>query len=102
MLDITVNRLLEHSLAALQDVVTRGGKFLFLYKRPGHRVIVNSNGVMMVSPSAIETTIQRRSGGTAMTHLYATDITAHDVLNHIITIVDNLHIGFVIIQEHQT
>ena len=60
--DVGLCGLLEHSCAALQDVVTRGGKFLFLYKRPGHRVIVNSIGVMMVSPSAIETTIQQRGG----------------------------------------
>lgn len=51
--------------AALQDVVTRGGKFLFLYKRPGHRVIINSLGVMMVSPSAMETSVQQYQGGMA-------------------------------------
>lgn len=55
--------LLEQSCAVLQDIVTQGGKFLVLYKRPGHRVLVNSSGVMMVSPSAIETSVQQHSGG---------------------------------------
>ncbi|KAL0023829.1 hypothetical protein WJX77_009544 [Trebouxia sp. C0004] len=31
-----------------QDVATRGGEFVFLYKRPGHRVIANNAGHMMV------------------------------------------------------
>ena len=47
----------------LQDVVTRGGKFLFLYKRPGNRVIVNDGGHMMVSPSAIEASVQQSLAG---------------------------------------
>ena len=47
----------------VQDVVTRGGKFFFLYKRPGNRVIVNDGGHMMVSPSAIEASVQQSIAG---------------------------------------
>lgn len=47
----------------LQDVVTRGGKFFFLYKRPGHRVILNGVGQMMVSPSTIEASLQQSPAG---------------------------------------
>ena len=47
----------------MQDVVTRGGKFFFLYKRPGNRVIVNDGGHMMVSPSAIEASVQQSLAG---------------------------------------
>ena len=46
-----------------QDVVTRGGKFFFLYKRPGNRVIVNDGGHMMVSPSSIEASVQQSLAG---------------------------------------
>lgn len=47
----------------LQDVVTRGGKFLFMYKRPGRRVIVNNTGRMMVCPSHLEQSIQQDTVG---------------------------------------
>ena len=47
----------------MQDVVTRGGKLVFLYKRPGSRVVVNDLGHMMVSPSSIEASIQQSPGG---------------------------------------
>lgn len=57
----------------LQDVVTRGGKFLFLYKRPGHRVILNGVGQMMVSPSSIEASLHQSPGGT----LKLVNITGH-------------------------
>ena len=50
-------------LGMLQDVVTRGGKFFFLYKRPGNRVIVNDGGHMMVSPSSIEASVQQSIAG---------------------------------------
>jgi len=49
--------------AVLQDVVTRGGKFFFLYKRPGHRVIVNDGGHMMVSPSSMEASVHASLAG---------------------------------------
>ena len=51
----------------LQDVVTREGKMLFMYKRPGQRVIVNAAGQMMVRPTHIEASAQKSVGGT---HLY--------------------------------
>ena len=33
---------------ALQDTVPRSGKFLFMYKRPGQRVLINSDGDILV------------------------------------------------------
>ena len=51
------------TLGMVQDVVTRGGKFFFLYKRPGNRVIVNDGGHMMVSPSSIEASVQQSIAG---------------------------------------
>ena len=46
-----------------QDVVTRGGKMVFLYSRPGQRVLVNSRGDMIVRPSWVEASLQRLPGG---------------------------------------
>jgi hypothetical protein len=51
-----------------QDAVTRGGKFWKLYKRPGHRVIVNADGDMIVRPTFIEASVQRRPGGASVAH----------------------------------
>ena len=48
----------------LQDVVTQGGKFLFLYKRPGKRVIVNDFGHFIVAPNSMEASIQQSTVGT--------------------------------------
>ena len=48
----------------VQDVVTRGGKLFYLYKRPGKRVIVNDFGHMMVCPTLIEATLQQNTAGT--------------------------------------
>ncbi len=48
----------------MQDVVTRGGKLFYLYKRPGKRVIVNDFGHMMVCPTLIEATLQQNTAGT--------------------------------------
>ena len=42
------------SCIAAQDAVTRGGKFWKLYKRPGHRVIINADGDLIVRPTFIE------------------------------------------------
>jgi len=47
----------------LQDVVTRGGKFFYLYKRSGKRVLVFDSGHMMVGPSMIEATVQQHTAG---------------------------------------
>ncbi len=46
-----------------QDVVTRGAKFLVLYKRPGKRVIVNDLGRLIVAPSSMEASIQQSTAG---------------------------------------
>ena len=43
--------------------MTRGGKLLYLYKRPGKRVIVNDKGHMMVGPAMIEFTLQQNTAG---------------------------------------
>ena len=47
----------------VQDVVTRGGKMVFLYSRPGQRVLINSRGDMIVRPSWVEASLQRLPGG---------------------------------------
>lgn len=48
----------------LQDVVTREGKLLCLYKRPGQRAIVNAKGHLIVRPTHIEASVQRDTAGT--------------------------------------
>ena len=45
------------------DVVTRAGKFLVLYKRPGLRVLINQLGDMVVRPNYVESVIRRVPGG---------------------------------------
>lgn len=47
----------------MQDVVTREGKLVFMYKRPGQRVIINAAGHMMVHPTHIEASVQKSTGG---------------------------------------
>ncbi len=44
-----------------QDVVAKAPKFLVLYKRAGHRVIINRLGDMIVRPSFIEITMRNGS-----------------------------------------
>ncbi|GAB4817725.1 hypothetical protein N2152v2_004771 [Parachlorella kessleri] len=53
------------------DVVTRGGKFLILYKRAGHRVLINRRGDMVVRPSFVEASIRQGvpGGGSVRDHL---------------------------------
>ncbi|KAL3143143.1 hypothetical protein ABBQ38_003412 [Trebouxia sp. C0009 RCD-2024] len=51
-----------------QDVVTREGKLLFLYKRPGQRVILNAAGHMMVRPTRMEASVQKTTGGQSVRH----------------------------------
>ena len=41
-----------------QDVVARGAKFWVLYKRGGHRVLINSLGDLIVRPTAMETSLR--------------------------------------------
>ena len=53
----------SHKCYVAQDVVTRGGKMVFLYSRPGQRVLVNSRGDMIVRPSWVEASLQRLPGG---------------------------------------
>ena len=36
---------------------------LFLYKRPGQRVILNEAGHMMVRPTHMEASVQKTTGG---------------------------------------
>ncbi len=47
----------------IQDIVTRGAKFLVLYKRPGKRAIVNGLGRLMVSPTLMEASVQQNTAG---------------------------------------
>ena len=37
-----------------QDAVVRGGKLIRMYKRPGHRVIINADGDLIVRPMFVE------------------------------------------------
>lgn len=46
-----------------QDVVTRGGKLVFLYSRPGQRVLINGLGDMIVRPSWVEASLRRVAMG---------------------------------------
>ncbi len=48
--------------------MTRSGKFWKLYKRPGHRVIINSDGDLIVRPTFIEASVQRRPAGASVSH----------------------------------
>jgi Lipase (class 3) len=41
-------RVITNMIAVVQDTVPRSGKFLFMYKRPGQRVLINSDGDMLV------------------------------------------------------
>ncbi len=66
----------------LQDVVTRGGKMVFLYSRPGQRVLVNSRGDMIVRPSWVEASLQRLPGGTALTPCLMTMHAPHLQASH--------------------
>ena len=51
-----------------QDAVVRGGKLVRMYKRPGHRVIINTDGDLIVRPMFIEASIQRVPGGSSVSH----------------------------------
>ncbi|GAB4817731.1 hypothetical protein N2152v2_004777 [Parachlorella kessleri] len=58
------------------DMITRGGKFFVLYKRAGHRVLINRRGDMLVRPSFVESSIRNvpgvglyRGWGTIRDHL---------------------------------
>ena len=46
----------------LQDAVVRSGKFVILYKRPGHRVLINAAGDLIVRPSYVESSVRQRPG----------------------------------------
>ena len=51
------------------DVVTRAGKFWFLFKHVGHRVLLNRRGDLLVRPSFVEYSIRRSPGGSVKDHL---------------------------------
>ena len=55
-------------MLCFQDAVTRSGKFWKMYKRPGHRVIINADGDLIVRPTFIEASVQRRPGGASVSH----------------------------------
>ena len=50
----------------MQDVVTREGKLLILYKRPGQRVIIDAKGRLIVRPTHLEASVQRDTAGTGL------------------------------------
>ncbi|KAK9817768.1 hypothetical protein WJX72_001918 [[Myrmecia] bisecta] len=49
-----------------QDAVAQEGKFLVLYKRPGHRVIINIRGDLIVRPTLVEHSVRRVPGGSSV------------------------------------
>ncbi|KAI3433461.1 hypothetical protein D9Q98_003274 [Chlorella vulgaris] len=49
-----------------EDVVVRGGKFVALYKRGGHRVLINKLGDLVVRPSYVETAIRKVPGAASL------------------------------------
>ena len=42
--------------------MVRSGKFIILYKRPGHRVLINASGDLIVRPSYVEASVRQRPG----------------------------------------
>jgi len=60
-----------------QDTVPRNGKFIALYKRPGQRVLINSDGDMIVRPSFIEAAVQKKSTTSVVHHLLINYQRAH-------------------------
>jgi len=62
-------------------VVTREGKMLFLYKRPGQRVILNAAGHMMVRPTHMEASVQKSVGGTSFSALHQAQAAFHSILD---------------------
>lgn len=50
------------------DAVTKGGKFLFLYKREGQRVLIHPTGDLLVRPTYTETAV-RKSAASLSDHL---------------------------------
>lgn len=58
-----VNEQCDTTALDMQDVVTREGKLLCLYKRPGHRVIIDAKGRLIVRPTHMEASVQRNTAG---------------------------------------
>ena len=56
-----------------QDAISRWGKFLTVYKRPGHRVIINHAGDLIVRPSFVEASYQRKQFGEQLAAQYASE-----------------------------
>ncbi|KAK9866093.1 hypothetical protein WJX84_001319 [Apatococcus fuscideae] len=55
-----------------QDIVARGGKLWFLYKRPGQRTIINAAGDLIVRPSYTEVTMQQTPFASRLQHHFLT------------------------------
>ena len=51
------------SRVVIQDIFTRGAKFLVLYKRTGKHAIVDGLGRLMVSPTLMEASVQQNTAG---------------------------------------
>ena len=45
-------------MVGMQDVIARAGRFWGLYKRAGHRVMINPSGDLIVRPTFIEAAAQ--------------------------------------------
>jgi hypothetical protein len=55
-----------HTLPNLSKITDPSLQLLFLYKRPGHRVLVNKLGDLVVRPSYVETAIRGVPGGASV------------------------------------
>ncbi|KAL6766611.1 hypothetical protein ACKKBG_A36690 [Auxenochlorella protothecoides x Auxenochlorella symbiontica] len=54
------------------DTVTRAGKFFFLYKRGGHRAMINPRGDLLVRPPYVEQFVHRMPGTGSLRDHYLT------------------------------
>ena len=58
---------MQRILLCVQDVVARGGKFVALYKRPGHRVLLTTAGDLIVRPAAAELSLRQGTSRASLT-----------------------------------
>jgi hypothetical protein len=50
----------------VQDAVARNAKFGMLYKRPGHRVLINDRGDLLVRPAFMDISVLNKPFGSSV------------------------------------
>ena len=60
-----------------QDLVARQAKFFTWYKRPGQRVLINTNGDLLVRPTYVENSTSADMGG-----LFSSSVSHHLLLSY--------------------